>query len=71
MVRNLHGIVAVKTCLTDRKVAHHVLKLADLHISQRISSDAPADFLCGILRSNQLLVGRHVNTEIAGMKKWR
>ena len=69
--RNLHRVLAVKACLADRQIADHLLEKFNRHIAKGISADHLTDFLCGMGMGNQLLIGRNIRAEIAGIEERR
>lgn len=71
LVRNLHGIAAVKASLADWQIPHHFLQTVDGHIAERIRADHFTDFFRGMCMGDQLLIGGHIRPEIAGIKERR
>lgn len=67
----LHRILPVKAGPAKGQFPGHGGEIFYFHIAQRIGSDHLTDFLCGMSICQQLVVGRYVRSEIAGVQKRR
>ena len=63
----LHRVAVIKAGSAQRQVSCHFFKVLQLHISQRIRSNAVADLLYGVLICYELGVIRHIGSIVTGV----